>query len=511
VAESVATEAPAVAVPTLTPAVTEVTTIIAFTTAPPAASATQAPVVANSPTPTTQSSSISGAVPESGVVNDETQAPAVAGSMSADAAVITPDESTVVPLATTGAPATGTGSSDTSDTIPAVGETAEPGGASTRPSSLASSGSNDTVTAASESDAEANSDGTSPGHVHASSSAAVSNDGSDELDEESSGSSKSHDDHKKKKKRGANAGSGSQGSQSASGVASSKEGSSQSTSSSDSGSSGDGSSGMGALLNPGGVSDVNTSSATYLSLGAGSIAAIVGVIAGIMGLLVLFVAISRKKYTEEDDDSPLPYGYNMDIRSIPRLSPTFMQDDSFMESGRYNGTALMVAVPPSQFDGASSTSGESADEVPSLRCNMMAANHCDPMADVSLSDLDTGNVRMSALYSGGSSMTSGSAISGSWSSVLASDTERQTSRNTRDTSLSAWSVANLSSFGSTASGSSGLYRLTRSSSTLSGDLRHTGGSDRSRAVSTSLMNQAEASRAAAGTVASNRSNKSTEV
>lgn len=157
---------------------------------------------------------------------------------------------------------------------------------------------------------------------------------------------------------------------------------------------------------------MNTSSATYYSLGTGSIVAIVGVIAGIAGVLVLFVAISRKKYTDEDDESPVPYGVN--IRSMARLSPTFMQDDSFMESG-YNGTALMVAVPPqtNQFDGASSTSGESSDEVPSLRgYAMMNTTNCDPLADISIrsrvpttmsfsGEEDAGNVRTSALYSSG--------------------------------------------------------------------------------------------------------------
>ncbi|RLN57179.1 hypothetical protein BBJ29_005465 [Phytophthora kernoviae] len=243
---------------------------------------------------------------------------------------------------------------------------------------------------------------------------------------------------------------------------------------------------------------------------------------GILGILMLFVAIGRKKYTEENDESPLPYGYNIDIRTVPRLSPTFMQDDSFMESGyNMNNSAYMVPIAYSgQFDGTSSSGGESSDEVPSLRGNLMAAN-ADPMADISLrsrvpsvqsfsGDLDAAGVRMSTLYSG-SSLTSGSGVSGSWSSVLASDCERQPSRNTRDTTLSAWSAANLSSFSSSASGGS-AYRMTRSS-TLSTDPRHTGGSndhqDRVRGLSASSLAAHQPNPNV--NVPSNRSNKSTEV
>ncbi|KAL4158739.1 hypothetical protein PRNP1_004514 [Phytophthora ramorum] len=427
---------------------------------------------------------------------------------------------------TTGTPAAATGSVDASPSTPSAGVT----DASDWTGSFASSSKNDTVAAGSEGGSEGNSDGVSPGEVHASSSAEVSSNGSsDQQDTEDAASASRGNKEKKKETVYSSSGDSSAGSS----PASTRGGSGKiiRSSSSDHGSSRDGSSGMGALLNPGGVSDVNTSSATYYSLGTGSIVAIVGVIAGIMGVLVLFATISRKKYSDDEDESPLPYGYNMDIRSVARLSPTFMQDDSFMESG-YNGTALMVEMPaPHQFDGASSTSGESADEVPSLRGNMMAINHCGSLADVSMrsrvpsvqgfgGDMDTGNVRVSALYSGGSSMTSGSAISGSWSSVLASDTERQPSRNTRDTSLSAWSIANLSSFGSTASGASGasgLHRMTRSSSALSADIRQTGGSDRSHGgavlSSSRLMRQPSTNRAAAtaAAVESNRSTKSTEV
>ncbi|KAL3667682.1 hypothetical protein V7S43_007235 [Phytophthora oleae] len=520
---SVSTEAPVVSVPTPTPV-----TIILTTPTPPATEApaaapvttdspvvvavpTDIPAAVDTPMSTTQSSSVSGSSADTGVIDDEPDAPASAGSTSTDAVIITPDESTVMPLATTGAPAVDTGSSDPASDTPSTGP-------ATWTDSSSSSSSNETVTVSSAS-GEGTSEGTSPGQVHASSSADVSLDGSDELDVESSHSSHGPKQKKNKTKKETHS---SSGDYSAGGSRSSNF----KSSASNSGSSGDGSSGMGAFLNPGGVSDVNTSSATYYSLGTGSIVAIVGVIAGIMGLLVLFVAISRKKYSDDDGESPLPYGYNMDIRSVARLSPTFMQDDSFMESG-YNGTALMVAMAPPTYDGASSTSGESADEVPSLRGHRMVTNQCDPLADISLrsrvpsahsfsGDLDTGNVRVSALYSAGSSVTSGSAISGSWSSVLASDTERQPSRNTRDTTLSAWSAANLSSFGSTASGASGasgMYRMTRSSSAisaLSGDLRHTGGSDRSRS-SSRLARQPEATRVAAGPVDSNRSNKSTEI
>ncbi|KAF4037020.1 hypothetical protein GN244_ATG10870 [Phytophthora infestans] len=383
--------------------------------------------------------------------------------------------------------------------------------------SSGSSSNNETVTLHSASGSEESSEGTSPGQVHASSSADVSLDGSDAMDIESSNSRGGKQKMEKKKKETHS------GSEDISAGSSTTSDQGESSKSSGSSNSGDSKTGLDGLLKPGRVSDVNTSAATYYSLGTGSIVAIVGVVAGIMGLLVMFVAISRKKYADDDDESPLPYGYDMDMRSITRLSPTFMQDDSFMESG-YNGTALMVAVPPPTYDGASSVSGESADEVPSLRGHRMAANHCDPLTDISIrsrvpsmqsysGELDTRNARVSALYSVGSSMTSGSEISGSWSSVLASDTDRQPSRNTRDTTLSGWSATNLSSFGSTGSGASGLSRVTRSSSAfsaLSGELRHTGGSDRSRS-SSRLTTHSDAPRVAAGPVDSSRSDKSTEI
>ncbi|KAG3114585.1 hypothetical protein PI124_g6688 [Phytophthora idaei] len=517
----VATEAPVPVVSPPAPVTIPVSTEIPVTTEPTTeptaapAPATQAPEPAYIPTPNTQSSSVAGSAPDRGVIDDETDAPAIAGSTSTDAAVIFPDESTVVPITEAPAMETGSAAVDT----PSTGEAPALESPATWTASSGSSSSNETVTVHSVSGSEESNEETSPGQVHASSSADVSLDGSDALDIESSNSHGGKLKKDKKKKETYS----SSGDYSASSSTSDKDESSKKSSTSNSASSGDGKSGMDGLLKPGGVSDVNTSAATYYSLGTGSIVAIVGVIAGIMGLLVMFVAISRKKYTDDDDESPLPYGYDMDMRSITRLSPTFVQDDSFMESG-YNGTALMVAVPPPTYDGASSISGESADEVPSLRGNMMAANHCDPLGDISLrsrvpsmqsfsGDLDTGNVRVSALYSAGSSMTSGSEISGSWSSVLASDTERQPSRNTRDTTLSGWSATNLSSFGSTASGASGLSRMTRSSSafsTLSGELRHTGGSDRSRS-SSRLTNHSDAPRVAAGPVDSSRSDKSTEI
>eukprot|EP00644_Phytophthora_capsici_P009165 jgi/Phyca11/504234/fgenesh2_kg.PHYCAscaffold_6_\ len=522
---SVATEAPVVSVPTPTPI-----TIVLTTPTPPATETpavapvtTDSPVVVTAPTdipaavgtpvPNSESSAVSGFNPDTDIIDDTTDAPASPGSTSTDTVVIIPDESTVMPVPTTGSPTVDTGNagpaSDIPSTVPA-----------TWTDSSGSNSNNDTVSVSSAS-GEGTSEGMKPGQVHASSSADVSLNGSDTLDVDSSNSS--HGPRQKKNKKTEIH--SSSGDFSTVGSSSSSTDSSKS-SASNSGSSEDGKGGIGGFLNPGGVSDVNTSSATYYSLGTGSIVAIIGVIAGIMGLLVLFVAISKKKYSDDDGESPLPYGYNMDIRSVARLSPTFMQDDSFMESG-YNGTALMVAVAPPTYDGASSTSGESADEVPSLRGHRMITNQCDPLGDISLrsrvpsmqsfsGDLDTGNVRVSALYSAGSSVTSGSAISGSWSSVLESDTERQPSRNTRDTTLSAWSAANLSSFGSTASGASGasgMYRMTRSSSAfsaLSGDLRNTGGSDRSRS-SSRLAHQPEAPRVAAGPVDSNRSNKSTEI
>ncbi|ETI55668.1 hypothetical protein L914_01582 [Phytophthora nicotianae] len=503
----VATEAPvpvSTPVPVSIPVSTDIPVPMEPTTAP--VTVTQAPEpapVVDTATPSTHSSSVAD-TPDRGVIDDETDAPAVTGSTSTDAAVIVPDESTVVPI--TDAPAMGTGSAPSTGTAPS------PESPASWTDSSGSSSNNETVTIHSASGSEDNSEGISPGQVHASSSADVSLDGSDALDIESSNSPGGKPKKNKKKET-----------HSSSGDYSADSTTSEQDESSKKSNSGASNSGMDGLLKPGGVSDVNTSAATYYSLGTGSIVAIVGVIAGIMGLLVMFVAISRKKYADDDDESPLPYGYDMDMRSISRLSPTFMQDDSFMESG-YNGTALMVAVPPPTYDGASSISGESADEVPSLRGNMMAANHCDPLGDISIrsrvpsmqsfsGELDTGNVRVSALYSAGSSMTSGSEISGSWSSVLASDTDRQPSRNTRDTTLSGWSATNLSSFGSTASGASGLSRMTRSSSAfsaLSTELRHTGGSDRSRS-SSRLTNHSDAPRVAAGPVDSSRSDKSTEI
>ncbi|KAE9124412.1 hypothetical protein PF010_g6013 [Phytophthora fragariae] len=527
---TVATDAPGVvSVSTTAPVV--VPTTAPITTAPATqapSAATQAPAVAtqvpapptpaaDSPTPTAQSSSMSGAQPDRDIADES---PAATGSSSTEAAVVVPDESTAAPLATARPPVVNTGSADTSPGTPAAGTTTSPDSPSAGPGSLDSSRNNETVLVSSESGSEDNSDVMTPGHVHASSSADVSLDGSS--DELGFGSSDTgHGGKQKKDKKKQDARNSSSGDHSAN---SSKGGASKLSSTSNSGGSKAGSNGFGGILNPGGVSDVNTSSATYYSLGTGSIVAIVGVIASIAGVLVLFVAISRKKYSDDDGESPLPYG--VDIRSVARLSPTFMQDDSFMESG-YNGTALMVAVPPptNQFDGSSSTSGESCDEVPSLRGYMMNASHCDPLADISMrsrvpimmsfsGEGDAGNVRTSALYSAGSSVASSSAISGSWSSVLESDTERQTMRNTRDTSLSAWSATNLSSFGSTASGASGLHRLTRSSSTLSAEIRHTGGSDRSRGYSGPTLpppQEEEATRVAAGEIDSSRSNASTEV
>ncbi|CAI5742133.1 unnamed protein product [Hyaloperonospora brassicae] len=243
---------------------------------------------------------------------------------------------------------------------------------------------------------------------------------------------------------------------------------------------GSSSSDRGAVLDPGGVSDVNTSAATFYSLDTGSIVAVVCVIASIFGLLVLFAVIGRKNYTDEDDESPLPYGYNMAMHSVHRLSPTFLEDDLSMDDG-YSDTTLMARVPSHQFDSASSTSGESSDEVPSLRGDMVAANHRDGLGDKSVRTRVlsrhsiNGDVRMSALYSTGSSMTSSSGISGSWSSVLASDMEYSTTRDTRDTSLSAWSAAD-SSFGSTASGASGTHGMGGS---FSAETHHAAGRTRS--------------------------------
>ncbi|KAG7397127.1 hypothetical protein PHYBOEH_001226 [Phytophthora boehmeriae] len=471
-------------------------------------SATETPAGVYTPPTTTETGSGS-STDRSGVVDGIlTDAPATTTSGSSNAVVIIPDEGTVMPLETTAAPAGNTGITGSSGASSPVATSDQGTGlpATWSPSSV-SSGSNDTISPTDE--REENSKGASPGQVHASSSVAESSDGSSN-DASQRGSPKKKE---KKTKRGDRSRSSSDDSM----IADKSSEMSTTASSSDSGSSGLGSRGIGAILNPGGVSDVNTSSATYYSLGTGSIVAIVGVVAGILGILMLFVAIGRKKYTEDNDESPLPYGYDMDIRTVPRLSPTFMQEDSFLESGfDVNNSALMVPIAYSgQFDGTSSCGGESSDEVPSLRGNMMAA-HAAPVTDISLRSRVpsvrsfSGDLDSSTLYSR-SSLTSGSGVSGSWSSVLASDCERQPSRNTRDTTLSAWSAANLSSFGSSASGGSSAYRMTRSS-TLSTDPRHTGGSDhqdRVRGLSASSLAAHQPNTNA--NVPSNRSNKSTEV
>ncbi|CEG42806.1 uncharacterized protein PHALS_13051 [Plasmopara halstedii] len=266
----------------------------------------------------------------------------------------------------------------------------------------------------------------------------------------------------------------------------------------------DGKSGLDDFLKPGGVSDVYTSSATYNSLDTGSVVAIIGVIAAIIGLIVLFVVMSRKKY-KVVDESPLPYGYNMDLRSIARPSPTFMHDDSILEGGR-NGTALIV-TGSSPHHGSADLSGEIADELGSLPNVTMTNSHRDPLVETHAKP-NTENVRVSALYSSGSSMTSGSRVSSSWSSVLASESDHQSStRDTRDTTFSGWSASNLSNFGSSGSGASGRSRFARSSSNLSVDFSQTGNSDQSR----SLTRLSEAPRIAAGPVDSNCSDQSTEV
>ncbi|RLN96297.1 hypothetical protein BBJ28_00009330 [Nothophytophthora sp. Chile5] len=378
-----------------------------------------------------------------------------------------------------------------------------------------SSGSNATTPeATSTSGSGGSGEGVSPGHVHASSSAAESS--KDSAKTSRSGSSASESDGDKRTHKQSTTSSTSE-----TGTASS------------SGSSKPGSDGIAALVNPGGVSDVNTSSATYYSLGTASIVAIVGVVAGIMGILVLFVVISRKKYTSEDNDSPLPYGYNMDNHSIVRLSPTFLQDDSFLQAGYNNNMELVASsVHPNQHDAASSSTGESCNEVPSFRGHAIVSSRSDPMEDISLrsrvptvqsfsGDLDSSAVRgASTLYSA-SSLASASDISGSWSSVLASDCDlRQPSRNTRDTSLSAWTSAHLSSFGSNCSGASSLYRATGTSATstefrgttgCASDQPPTRGSVDSRRSSSYLMFQPDPDAELPDTIRSQDSSKSTEV
>ncbi|KAI9910716.1 hypothetical protein PsorP6_010873 [Peronosclerospora sorghi] len=249
--------------------------------------------------------------------------------------------------------------------------------------------------------------------------------------------------------------------------------------------------GLGALFNPAVVSDVKTSSAAYYKLDTGSIIAIVGVVVGLVGILVLFVTISRKKYTEEEDRSPLPYGYNVNIRAVVRPSPTFMEEDSVVEN-TYDTS--------NQLDTASSPSGDSSDDV--VVGNTTTRNQ-PPAMPSDTGNVDPANVRVSALYSAGSSLTDSSAVSGTWSSVLASDTERDIPRNTRDTSLSAWSSSYFSSVGSVVSNLSAFYRTTRSSSMLSSEMSYHGNSGvLSRSVLCSTNPSTDADRVAFGSIES---------
>ncbi|OWY98825.1 hypothetical protein PHMEG_00030305, partial [Phytophthora megakarya] len=323
--ESTETDATPTAVPPTQPptraptAVEAPVTIELSTPAPGAPAVVDVPVtvVTTAPVQQTELTPVPIDSRHSSTVDDLTDAPATTGSTIDDTAVVLPDESTVLPI--TDVPAEETGSSDTGS--PAAGVPA------TRVDASGSNSINETVKVDSASGSEENSDGISPGQVHASSSADISVGGSDMSDVQGSNSSKQK---KGKNNRKSHSGSGDYSAESS--TSSSKGASEASTS--DSGCSDDGSR-LGHFLNPGGASDANTSSAAYYSLGTGSIVAIVGVIAAIGGVLVMFVAIGRKTYSDDDDESPLPYGYNIDIRSVPRLSPTFMQDDSFMESG-YN-------------------------------------------------------------------------------------------------------------------------------------------------------------------------------
>ncbi|CAI5716242.1 unnamed protein product [Peronospora farinosa] len=264
------------------------------------------------------------------------------------------------------------------------------------------------------------------------------------------------------------------------------------------------------MVHPGRMTDVYTRSVLSYSMDTGSIVAIVGVIAGIVGLLVLIAVISRKKDTDEDDECLHRNGYNMEIHSIVGHLPTFLENDSFMESGN-NDTSLTVAAPAHQSDGVSPISDESLDEMPSLRGRMLVTDHSGDISGLDRNGgVKTGNVRISSLFSAGSSTTSDSEISCSWSSVLASDSENLSSRNTRDTSLSAWSATNVSPFENTACSALGLRGMTR---TLSTDYHQTDGSNSTR-FSPRLINYSnlpDENRSIAGPVESRCSVNSTEL
>ncbi|CAH0478129.1 unnamed protein product [Peronospora belbahrii] len=403
------------------------------------------------PMPTAQTSS---GLPDNDFINPETD---MSGSISAGAVVIPSEKGNALPLTITATQAVQTGSADLPLVASSIVKTDEP---TISPASFDSKSSNDTETLSSASGSGSTIKATIPGQVRVSPSVDVS------LKEplkvaDTKNSSLFHSEGVTMEKEASN--------NKYFSTDCSKDGSRE-NSSSDITQRNDGvNSNLGGLLvRPGGVSDVNTSSASYYSLGTGSIFAIIGVVAGILGLLMVFVASSRKKSRVEDDESRLSLGNNMEMNSVARLSPTFMEDNMTSENG-CNGTAFMAAVPSYQHDGTFSARTDTMD-----RGHTMAANHsrvisarsCVPSTRSFNGDIDTLNVRMSALYSSGSSMTSSSEVSGSWSSVLVSDTERYTSRNTRDTSLSAWSATNSSPFGSTAaSGTSGKFGRTRPSTT----------------------------------------------
>ncbi|CAI5744070.1 unnamed protein product [Peronospora destructor] len=442
-------------------------------------------------------------LPDSSLNNIKTDAPATAESITAGAVVKYPEEATVFPLLTPAVPAEEVGSVTSSSVTTSAGKTDE---TSTLPASIDSNDSNDIATISSASGSEGTNGTSIPEKLHASSSADV------RLDESSKAAdTKSFDSfHFQGAKMKKEASTTTEDHSAHCSTNCSKGDLMEKPSGDTTRSNDDGSSGLArGLINPGRVSDVSTSSALYYNMDTGSIVAIVGVIAGIVGLLMLFAAISRKKDTDEDDESPLRDGYNMEIRSIVQYLPTFLEDELSMKNGN-NGTSFTVKAPTHQYDDMSSISGESSDEVPSLRGLMLVADQFGDINDLCRDgNVHTGNVRMSSLFSAGSSMTSDSEISCSWSSVLASDTENCSLRNTRDTLFSAWSATNLSPFGSTASSASECC-LTRSFST---EYRQTGSSDISR-FSPRLIKHfdlPDGSRVATGPVESRRSVDSTEM
>ncbi|TDH66570.1 hypothetical protein CCR75_006477 [Bremia lactucae] len=257
--------------------------------------------------------------------------------------------------------------------------------------------------------------------------------------------------------------------------------------------------GLKSFRQPGTVTDINTSSATFDTLGTCSIIAIVGVVVGVVCLVIFYAISSRKTHTDANKDSPLPCNYKTGALSVARLSQAFMPN-TFSTKCSTDPSMESVVVPPymsSRKDGHERTMNYHTT---------IAPTYCDQVADdrsrnrvqsCHLSEFDTENDRMSAMFSSESSILSESEVSDSWSSVLASDTYQQPLRNTRDTTLSDWSGSSFSNFEST-----GNTWAETSSAYSTVDLRQTDSTYQSRQSSC----MSDMSRFTAG----NRSTSSTE-